>query len=98
MERRGFYNSIIVNSETKVILDGHHKWNAASKLKLTKIPAILVDYYEDDSITVDVWPTCDKEKITKKEIIEMGLSDSLFPPTTGRHRFEFKIPNIGLIR
>ncbi len=91
---RGFYKPIIVDSASLVILDGHHKWTAAGLLNLDRVPVIKVDYIEDETVLVDVWPDCEKEAITKEEILAMGLSDGVFPPKTSRHSFPFSLPSI----
>ena len=93
---KGFYKPIIVDAASLVILDGHHKWTAAGLLDLDRVPVIMVEYIEDDTVLVDVWPDCEKKSITKDEVLEMGISDGVFPPKTSRHRFSFKLPKIGV--
>ena len=73
---------IIVDKETKVILDGHHRVKAFEILGLREIPCRLVDYSADE-ITVEPHQNGD---LSKKEVIEKGLSDQLFPPKTSKHR------------
>ena len=92
--RKGFYKAIIVDRESMVILDGHHKWTAAKSLGLARVPVIMVDYLVDEGVLVDVWPDCGKESITKAEVLEMGVSGDVFPPKTSRHTLPFKIPSI----
>ena len=93
---KGFYKPIIVDRESMVILDGHHKWTAATSLGLVRVPVILVDYLIDEGVLVDVWPECGKESITKTEVLEMGVSGDVFPPKTSRHTLPFKIPSISI--
>lgn len=96
MKNKGFYKPIIADYQTNVILDGHHKWNAAKEFGLSKVPTIFVDYFNDLGVQVDVWPKCGKDSITKKEVIEMGLSESVYPPKTSLHTFDFKIPALSI--
>ncbi len=56
-------------------------------LGLKRLPAVLVDYVMDESITVDVWPSCGLSSITKEEVIKKCMSPSVYPPKTTRHRF-----------
>jgi len=91
---RGFYKPIIVDRASLVILDGHHKWTAAGLLDLDRVPVIMVEYIEDETVLVDVWPDCEMESITKEEVIKMGMSEGVFPPKTSRHSFSFSIPSI----
>ena len=96
IKKRGFYKPIIADNQTNVILDGHHKWNAAKQFGLSKVPTIFVDYFNDSGVQVDVWPECGKDSITKEEVIEMGLSKNVFPPKTSKHSFDFEIPSLSI--
>jgi hypothetical protein len=96
IKKRGFYKPIIVDIQTNVILDGHHKWNAAKEFGISKVPTIFVDYFNDSGVQVDVWPESGKGSITKEEVIEMGLSEYVFPPKTSKHSFDFEIPSISI--
>ena len=91
---KGFYKPIIVDRESMVILDGHHKWTAAKSLGLARVPVIMVDYLIDEGVLVDVWPDCGKESVTNTEFLVMGVSGDVFPPKTSRHILPFKIPSI----
>ena len=93
---KGFYKPIIVDRSSMVILDGHHKWTAAGRLGLARVPVIMVDYLADESILVDVWQNCGRDSITKTEVLDMGMSEDVFPPKTSRHILPFKIPSIGI--
>ena len=93
---KGFYKPIIVDRSSMVILDGHHKWTAAGRLGLTRVPVIMVDYLDDEGVLVDVWPNCGRDSITKNEVLDMGSSGDLFPPKTSRHTLPFEIPSISI--
>lgn len=45
---------VIVDSNTHVILDGHHRHAAALRLSFNKIPVFYVDY-ESPRIYIDIW-------------------------------------------
>ena len=96
MLRKGFYKPIIVDRVSMVILDGHHKWTAAGRLGLTRVPVIMVNYLDDEGILVDVWPNCGRDSITKAEVLGMGVSEEVFPPKTSRHTLPFEIPSISI--
>ena len=53
---RGFYKPILVDSVTKVILDGHHKWKAAKLLGLSRVPANRNDNLNSREISEEDWP------------------------------------------
>eukprot|EP00535_Pseudo-nitzschia_heimii_P005055 CAMPEP_0197191360 /NCGR_PEP_ID=MMETSP1423-20130617/23252_1 /TAXON_ID=476441 /ORGANISM="Pseudo-nitzschia heimii, Strain UNC1101" /LENGTH=872 /DNA_ID=CAMNT_0042643971 /DNA_START=95 /DNA_END=2713 /DNA_ORIENTATION=- len=87
--RWGAYRKpLLVDRESGSILDGHHRYFAAQKLGLSKVPAALVDYLEDDSISVELWPgDHGVTSISKQDVIDMCLSADVFPPKTSRHTF-----------
>jgi len=43
---------------------------------------------------VEVWPGCGLESITKQQVIDMSLSDELFPPKTSKHIISNHMPPI----
>lgn len=82
--RDGFISDpIIVDRNTMVILDGHHRFNILKNMGLKLIPACLVDYKDDTAITVDCWRK--GEKITKEEVIAAGMAGNLLEPKTSKH-------------
>ncbi|KAG2790884.1 hypothetical protein PC129_g12791 [Phytophthora cactorum] len=91
-----YLEPLLVDSATGAILDGHHRYNVGLQLELQCVPVVLVDYLEDDTITVDVWPKCGRDSLTKQEVIDMSLSDDLFPPKTSRHSFSDDLPPISV--
>ncbi|OQS06889.1 hypothetical protein THRCLA_01074 [Thraustotheca clavata] len=89
-----YLEPLLVDRKTGAILDGHHRYTVGVQLGLITVPAVLVDYLEDDSITVDVWPECGRDTLTKADVIAMALSDEVFPPKTSRHAFSDDLPPI----
>jgi len=43
-----FYRPILVDRETLIVLDGHHRVEGLRRLGAKKVPAILLDYKSDD--------------------------------------------------
>ena len=78
---------LLVDVQSGAILDGHHRYHVGRELGLTKLPVVLVDYLEDDTIDVDVWPECGIDCLSKEDVINMSLSDKVFPPKTSKHGF-----------
>jgi hypothetical protein len=74
---------IIVDKNTMVILDGHHRFNSMKSLGLRLCPVCLVDYKNDATITVGCWR--EGEKITKEEVIAAGLSGNFLKAKTSHH-------------
>ena len=76
------------------ILDGHHRFDVARCLHLSKVPAIMLNYLTDDRISVAVWPGRELESISKQDIVDMALSEELFPPKTSKHTIGGDLPPI----
>ena len=91
-KRGGLYEPILVDRETRTLLDGHHRYNTALHLGLKFIPGIEVDYLEDESIQVESWPGKEEMKITKESVLSMAKSENLFPPKTSKHSISFEYP------
>lgn len=93
----GFTKPLLVDSETGSILDGHHRHSVAISLELKRVPVILIDYLQDDEITVDIWPGCGIDSITKEDVISMSLSDNLYPAKTSKHTIANHMPPIHIL-
>ena len=93
----GFTKPLLVDSQTGSILDGHHRYSVALSLELKRVPVILIDYLEDDEITVDVWPGCGLQSISKQDVIKMCLSEELYPPKTSKHTIANHMPPIHVL-
>lgn len=89
---KGYTKPILVDLKTGSVLDGHHRYNVGIELGLKRLPAILVDYLEDDRISVTVWPDCGLDEICKQDVIDMSLSDEIYPPKTSKHVLNIDVP------
>lgn len=87
-EWKAFRLPLLVDVRSGAILDGHHRYAVGRRMGLSKLPAILVDYLHDEKIKLDVWPECGIDCLTKEEVINMSLSEDVFPPKTSKHAFE----------
>ena len=87
---------LLVDGATGTILDGHHRFEIARRLDLQCLPCVVVDYLYDDSITLLLWPSSDREGITKDDVIQAGLSGDLMPPKTSRHLLSDDLPPISV--
>ncbi len=82
---QGYYIPILVDKDTKTILDGHHRYHSALHLGINRIPAIEINYLQDDSITVKAWEGKEEMNITKDSILEAAKKGELYPPKTSKH-------------
>ena len=90
----GYTKPLLIDRETGTILDGHLRYEVGKKLKLKFIPAIVIDYKEDDRIDVTTWSNSNMKRIEKTDVINMALSGKLFPPKTSKHSLSEYLPPI----
>ena len=76
----GYTKPLIVDKQTGAILDGHHRHSIAFLLGLKQVPALCVDYLNDERIEVGVWPNSGLKTLSKEEVVSMSLSGLCFPP------------------
>jgi hypothetical protein len=85
---------VIADEETRVILDGMHRWLALKSLGYKYIPTLLVQAFQRSTIRVGTrrihrYQVDLNEKVTIDKVIASGLSGKLLPPRTTRHFFPF---------
>lgn len=87
---------IIADEETRIILDGMHRWLALMSLGYTRIPVLLLNL-KNHGLRVG----CRRihryieepgKAISPGEVISAGLSGNLMRPRTTRHFFPFTRP------
>jgi len=93
---RAYTKPLLIDRATGTILDGHHRTKVAQRLDLQCLPCVMVDYLEDEGVSLTVWPNCGKESLEKEEVIEAALSGNLFEPKTSRHLFSDHLPPISV--
>lgn len=81
--REGIKYPIVADRITKIIIDGHHRFNTFKKLNVGKIPVFYVDYF-DARIVLDSWRGL---KLTKNDVIRKVDSGKLFAHKTTKHVF-----------
>lgn len=85
---------ILVDKQTGVILDGHHRHAVAKSLGLQKIAVIATNYLDDGSINLETRNRDIAISISKEQVISMGLSENNFPPKVTKHSLEKEMPDI----
>ncbi|MEM0482967.1 MAG: ParB N-terminal domain-containing protein [Nitrososphaerota archaeon] len=78
---------IIADAKTKVILDGHHRYNCMKRLGKTHIPVYFVDYWRPE---IEVLPWDNKPPVTKEMVINAGLTGMKLPSKSSRHMVRVK--------
>ncbi|SOF01386.1 ParB-like nuclease domain-containing protein [Burkholderia sp. OK233] len=78
---------IVLEHRSLAVMDGHHRLAAAKRLKLSRVPCVMLDYTQ---VTVEarrVGYSVDGEEIVKRARTRM-----LYPPKTTRHIFAHALP------
>ncbi len=92
-DKRVLRNPLIVDLNTMIILDGHHRFLALKKLRAKRIPVYLVDY-RDSSIKVS--SRRKNYKLSKLEIVFRGLNNNPLPYRTSKHLIPNRPMNINI--
>jgi hypothetical protein len=71
--------AIIVDMNTMVIIDGHHRYYTLLRLGLQEVEVLFVDYQHKDIIIQSVM------NITKEDVIQAAKSGKLLRPKLSRH-------------
>ncbi|MBI4360437.1 ParB N-terminal domain-containing protein [Candidatus Micrarchaeota archaeon] len=78
---------IVVDRETFVVLDGHHRLQIVQELGFGKIPVHWMDY-GDASIEVKAYDT--GTPLDKAHVIARAKQKRLYPPKSTRHTYQGK--------
>jgi hypothetical protein len=84
---------ILVESETLVILDGHHRVRILKRLGKRLVPALLISY-EDLCVRVESWRS--DWVVTKDLVLRAGLTGQLLPYKTSRHILCIEVPVVNV--
>ena len=75
--------SILICSDSGVIIDGHHRYYVLKKLGYEKVPVTLIKYDSKKIITHNI-----KDKqLSKKFIIKSAMSKKLLEPKSSMHHY-----------
>ncbi len=88
-------NPVIIDKETKVILDGHHRVRILKKLGCKKAPVMMVDYMSDE-VRVFLRRKMTRTVPVKEAVIEKGLSGSVYEYKTTRHLVKNRIRGVNI--
>lgn len=82
---------ILVEATAHAIMDGHHRWTAARRLGLRRVPAILLTY-GDPRLTLTSW---NGETYTPDDVIAAARFGRAMPQKSTRHILR---PGVGTVR
>lgn len=93
-KKRHWTHPLLVHKDTKIIMDGHHRYQVAQKLGLKYIPCVLTSY---SNPFLKVFSYKDNSMLDNQLIIEAGQSGKLFEKKSTRHELEINcIPQINI--
>lgn len=94
INKDGFWsNPIIIDSDTNIIMDGHHRYSFAKIAGFSLVPCYEMSY-SSKNIEVFHWET--GEPFPYQHIFEVVNSGKVFPAKTTRHQFNKKFDEIKL--
>ena len=82
---------LVIERDSLVIMDGHHRLRAAQTLRLSMLPAVLLSY-EDGGVLLQAWRK--GETWSPATVLSRARSGLLLPRKTTRHLFQ---PVIGSV-
>lgn len=88
-----FDHPILIDAESRTILDGHHRHKVALILQLRSVPCYEVSYLSDTRITVS--PRRDIP-VTKELVVTRARAGILFPRKSTRHDYPTPVCNTPL--
>ena len=74
--------SIICCHETRMIIDGHHRFHALKELGFNLIPVTFINY-SDNSIRTNVNSS---SEISKSDLLKNALINNIFEPKSTKHQ------------
>lgn len=82
---------ILVEATAQAIMDGHHRWTAACRLGLKRVPAVVLAY-GDPRLTLSSW---NANSYTPEDVIRAAHSGEPMPQKSTRHILQ---PGVGVVR
>jgi hypothetical protein len=79
---------ICVERRHHLVMDGHHRTEAARRMGLHQVPCLRFDYEQ-----VRVFSRRPGLRVSPEEVIARGLSGRIYPVKSTRHEFPFALPD-----
>ena len=94
-----FIPTVIVDSQTNTIIDGHHRIHALKKLGVHSVDVLyILDYIQQDFIFTNHYSTDDThDDVTKEEVVSRASLQHLFTPKSTKHYVHYKNKDYPLI-
>lgn len=79
-----FDHPILIDAESRTILDGHHRHKVALMLGLQRVPCHAVAYLDDESISVTPRRCIE---VSKERVVKCASVGELLPRKSTRHNY-----------
>ena len=79
---------ICVERIHRLVMDGHHRTEAARRMGLRRVPCLRFDYGQ-----VRVYSRRPGLQVTPEDVIARGLSGRIYPVKSTRHEFPCPLPD-----
>lgn len=80
---------LLIERDSKLVMDGHHRLFSAQKLGLVYVPAVQLSY-DDPRLSVTRW--ADSSPMDYRDITQAALTDTLLAYKTTRHVLRADLP------
>jgi hypothetical protein len=84
---------LLIEAKHLIILDGHHRREAARRLGLEVVPVLLISY-DDPRLTLTAWRP--GQVWSREEVIDRALTRNLCPIKSTRHRLDPEPPTLAI--
>ena len=84
---------LVIERDSLVVMDGHHRLRAAQALRLSVLPVVLLSY-EEGGVLLQAWRK--GEVWSPAAVLSRARSGSLLPYKTTRHLFQPAIGSVGV--
>ncbi len=92
--KAGYWSSpIIVDKENYIVMDGHHRLEVAKKIKLNRIPCVILAYQNND---VTVFHTNTDKAFDIAVIKDAAMTGNRLAKKSTQHRFNIEIEKINV--
>lgn len=84
---------LVIERDSLMVMDGHHRLRAAQALRLSVLPVVLLSY-EEGGVLLQAWRK--GEVWSPAAVLSRARSGSLLPYKTTRHLFQPAIGSVGV--
>ena len=98
IEANGFYGALVVQSSTRHILSGNHRWKAARELNLPTVPVLFVDVDDERALRILIADNRTSELAYRDNESLLALLDELKETENGLDGVAYSLAEVEELR